>query len=75
MNYQLNVPYTAIIEDGAPTVDILGYQSYMRIDLLCGFKWKQPIFPCRICGKDTCRGETEKCKDEGAYSLGLSCID
>lgn len=71
MTFRLNVPYVGITEQG----DILGYQNYSRLDLLCGFKWKNPVFPCRICGKDTCEGESEECKDEGAYTLGLSCID
>ena len=75
MTFKLNVPYVEIAEQGEIQGDILGYQNYIRIDLLCGFKWKKSIFPCRICGKDTCEAESEECKDEGAYTLGISCID
>lgn len=45
--YKLQVPYSSVAID--PTTglslavtqsgDILGYQNFMRIDLLCGFKW------------------------------------
>ncbi len=45
--YKLQVPYASIAIDPesglslavTQTGDILGYQNYMRIDLLCGFKW------------------------------------
>jgi hypothetical protein len=67
MTFRLNVPYTDIVKDR-------DYVSYSRLDLLCGFKWKNPVFPCRICGKDTCEGESEECKDEGAYVLSIPMI-
>jgi len=45
--YKLQVPYTSVAVDPETGLslavtqsgDILGYQNYMRIDLLCGFKW------------------------------------
>lgn len=47
--YKLQVPYASVAVDPetglslavTQTGDILGYQNYMRIDLLCGFKWHQ----------------------------------
>lgn len=45
--YKLQVPYVSVAVDPETGLslavtqsgDILGYQNYMRIDLLCGFKW------------------------------------
>lgn len=45
--YKLQVPYSSVAVDPetglslavTQTGDILAYQNYMRIDLLCGFKW------------------------------------
>jgi len=45
--YKLQVPYASVAIDPetglslavTQTGDILGYQNYMRIDILCGFKW------------------------------------
>jgi hypothetical protein len=45
--YKLQVPYASVAVDPetglslavTQTGDILGYQNYMRIDLLCGFQW------------------------------------
>lgn len=45
--YKLQVPYASVAVDPetglslavTQTGDILGYQNYMRIDLLCGFNW------------------------------------
>jgi hypothetical protein len=45
--YKLQVPYASVAVDPetglslavTQTGDILGYQNYMRIDLLCGFAW------------------------------------
>jgi hypothetical protein len=45
--YKLQVPYASVAVDPetglslavTQTGDILGYQNYMRIDLLCGFSW------------------------------------
>lgn len=45
--YKLQVPYASVAVDPetglslavTQTGDILGYQNYMRLDLLCGFKW------------------------------------
>lgn len=45
--YKLQVPYSSVAVDPetglslavTQTGDILGYQNYMRIDLLCGFQW------------------------------------
>lgn len=68
MVFKLNVPYSSIAEQ-------VGYMKLSRIDLLCGFLWHTPIFPCRICGKESCDGDSEECKDQGAYTLGVSCID
>jgi len=47
--YKLQVPYASVAVDPetglslavTQTGDILGYQNYMRIDLLCGFNWHQ----------------------------------
>ncbi|CAB4128603.1 Major capsid protein Gp5 [uncultured Caudovirales phage] len=47
--YKLQVPYASVAVDPetglslavTQTGDILGYQNYMRIDLLCGFAWHQ----------------------------------
>ncbi len=47
--YKLQVPHSSVAVDPetglslavTQTGDILGYQNYMRIDLLCGFKWHQ----------------------------------
>ncbi len=75
MTFKLNVPYAEIAEQGCLEGDILGYQSYSSLDLLCGLKWDNPVFPCRVCGKTPCDGESEECKYEGAYTLGISYID
>lgn len=48
--YKLQVPYASVAVDPetglslavTQTGDILGYQNYMRIDLLCGFQWHPP---------------------------------
>lgn len=53
--YKLQVPYASVAVDPetglslsvTQTGDILGYQNYMRIDLLCGFKW-HPQYAVRI---------------------------
>lgn len=45
--YKLQVPYSSVAVDPVTGLslavtqsgDILGYQNFMRIDLLCGFKW------------------------------------
>jgi hypothetical protein len=45
--YKLQVPYSSVAIDPetglslavTQTGDILGYQNYMRLDILCGFKW------------------------------------
>jgi hypothetical protein len=45
--YKLQVPYASIAVDPetglslavTQTGDILGYQNFMRLDILCGFKW------------------------------------
>lgn len=45
--YKLQVPYASVAVDPetglslavTQTGDILGYQNFMRLDLLCGFKW------------------------------------
>jgi hypothetical protein len=45
--YKLQVPYSSVAVDPetglslavTQTGDILGYQNYMRLDLLCGFQW------------------------------------
>lgn len=47
--YKLQVPFASVAVDPetglslavTQTGDILGYQNYMRLDLLCGFKWHQ----------------------------------
>ena len=47
--YKLQVPYASVAVDPetglslavTQTGDILGYQNYMRLDLLCGFTWHQ----------------------------------
>lgn len=53
--YKLQVPYASVAVDNetglslavTQTGDILGYQNYMRIDLLCGFKW-HPQYAVRL---------------------------
>ena len=53
--YKLQVPYASVAVDPetglslavTQTGDILGYQNYMRLDLLCGFKW-HPQYACRV---------------------------
>ena len=53
--YKLQVPYASVAVDPetglslavTQTGDILGYQNYMRIDLLCGFKWHAQ-YACRV---------------------------
>lgn len=53
--YKLQVPYASVAVDPetglslavTQTGDILGYQNYMRIDLLCGFKWHAQ-YSCRV---------------------------
>lgn len=53
--YKLQVPYSSVAVDPetglslavTQTGDILGYQNYMRIDLLCGFKW-HPQYASRL---------------------------
>lgn len=53
--YKLQVPYASVARDPetglslavTQTGDILGYQNYMRIDLLCGFKW-HPQYATRV---------------------------
>jgi hypothetical protein len=53
--YKLQVPYSSVAVDTetglslavTQTGDILGYQNYMRIDLLCGFKW-HPQYVVRL---------------------------
>jgi hypothetical protein len=53
--YKLQVPYCSVAVDPetglslavTQTGDILGYQNYMRIDLLCGFKW-HPQYAVRV---------------------------
>lgn len=53
--YKLQVPYSSVAVDPetglslavTQTGDILGYQNYMRIDLLCGFSW-HPQYACRV---------------------------
>lgn len=53
--YKLQVPYASVAVDPetglslavTQTGDILGYQNYMRIDLLCGFKW-HPQYAVRV---------------------------
>ena len=53
--YKLQVPYASVAVDpetglslaGTQTGDILGYQNYMRIDLLCGFLW-HPQYAVRV---------------------------
>ncbi len=45
--YKLQVPYSSVAVDPetglslavTQTGDILGYQNFMRLDILCGFKW------------------------------------
>lgn len=45
--YKLQVPYSSVAVDPATGLslavtqsgDILGYQNFMRLDVLCGFKW------------------------------------
>jgi hypothetical protein len=53
--YKLQVPFASVAVDPetglslavTQTGDILGYQNYMRLDLLCGFKW-HPQYACRV---------------------------
>lgn len=53
--YKLQVPYSSVAVDPqtglslsvTQTGDILAYQNYMRIDLLCGFKW-HPQYATRV---------------------------
>lgn len=53
--YKLQVPYASVAVDNetglsltvTQTGDILGYQNYMRIDLLCGFLW-HPQYAVRV---------------------------
>jgi len=53
--YKLQVPFASVAVDPetglslavTQTGDILGYQNYMRIDLLCGFKW-HPQYAVRV---------------------------
>jgi hypothetical protein len=53
--YKLQVPYASVAVDPesglslavTQTGDILGYQNYMRIDLLCGFSW-HPQYSVRV---------------------------
>ena len=53
--YKLQVPYTSTAVDPTTglsmtvtqTGEIMGYQNYMRIDLLCGFKW-HPQYAARL---------------------------
>lgn len=53
--YKLQVPYASVAIDPetglslavTQTGDILGYQNYMRLDLLCGFKW-HPQYAVRV---------------------------
>lgn len=53
--YKLQVPYQSVAIDPetglsmavTQTGDILGYQNFMRIDLLCGFKW-HPEYAVRL---------------------------
>jgi hypothetical protein len=53
--YKLQVPYASVAVDPetglslavTQTGDILGYQNYMRLDLLCGFKW-HPQYAVRV---------------------------
>lgn len=44
--------------------------NYHRIDILCGFKWDPPIFPCEKCNSEKCEGRGD-CKGYGAYLLGV----
>jgi hypothetical protein len=53
--YKLQVPYASVAVDPetglslavTQTGDILGYQNYMRLDLLCGFSW-HPQYACVV---------------------------
>lgn len=53
--YKLQVPYASVAVDPetglslavTQTGDILGYQNYMRLDLLCGFVW-HPQYAVRV---------------------------
>jgi len=53
--YKLQVPYASVAVDPetglslavTQTGDILGYQNYMRLDILCGFQW-HPQYACKI---------------------------
>lgn len=53
--YKLQVPYASVAVDPetglsmavTQTGDILGYQNFMRLDLLCGFLW-HPQYACKV---------------------------
>jgi P22 coat protein - gene protein 5 len=53
--YKLQVPYASVAVDPetglslavTQTGDILGYQNYMRLDILCGFQW-HPQYACKV---------------------------
>lgn len=53
--YKLQVPYASVAVDDKTGLsmactqsgDIVSYQNYMRLDLLCGFKW-HPQYSCRL---------------------------
>jgi hypothetical protein len=53
--YKLQVPYSSVAVDPetglslavTQTGDILGYQNYMRLDILCGFSW-HPQYATRV---------------------------
>lgn len=53
--YKLQVPYASVAVDPetglslavTQTGDILGYQNYMRLDILCGFNW-HPQYATRL---------------------------
>lgn len=53
--YKLQVPFSSVAVDPetglslavTQTGDILGYQNYMRLDLLCGFQW-HPQYAVRL---------------------------
>jgi hypothetical protein len=52
----------------------LPYKEYHRIDLLCGFVHRPPVFPCKICNKTNCQGVKKDCKGYGSYVLGIKAI-
>jgi hypothetical protein len=75
MMFKLNVPYANINEEKATFLeagDTVGYQHFTRLDLLCGFPCEIPVHPCKVCGRETCKGRSKRCKNEGAHSLGVS---